>query len=214
MLIYCEGEYVTKMKKDTGSYKIIVNRVFTSLPHFAILILAGLMASCVAAYGQHTYYIAASGSDATTSTQAQAKTTPWLHAPGMAGCTSNCASYNPVPGDRFNFRGGDTWHYAAAAGSPVGIPWNWNWSGSQASPIYIGVDTTWYAGTSWVRPILNADNPVTSTPVSACKYDESTVTLLNLNNANVTLDNFEILGLCWSGNQNNSGSIICWVSNT
>jgi hypothetical protein len=149
-----------------------------------------------------TRYIAANGSD---SNNGVSKTTPWLHAPGMTGCSSLCASYSPVAGDQFIFRGGDTWHFSSGAGTPVGIPWNWNWSGSSGNPIYIGVDQTWYSGTSWIRPILTGDNPLTTSPVSSCRYDESTVSFMSLNNPNVTFDNFEILGGCWHGTQNGNG---------
>jgi len=56
-----------------------------------------------------TYYISKSlGSDSNTSTQAQARMTPWAHLPGMQSCTSNCASYTPQPGDQFILLGGDT----------------------------------------------------------------------------------------------------------
>src|SRR5580700_8550863 len=72
-----------------------------------------------------TYYIAANGSDGNSGTS---KTSPWLHAPGMNGCSNTCGSVTPQPGDKFILRGGDTWHYSA--NSPVGLPWNWNWNGS------------------------------------------------------------------------------------
>jgi len=39
------------------------------------------------------YYIASNGSDANSGTS---KTSPWLHAPGMTGCSGNCASHTPV----------------------------------------------------------------------------------------------------------------------
>src|SRR6266496_904435 len=54
------------------------------------------------------YYIAANGSDANSGTS---KTSPWLHAPGMTGCSGNCASHTPVGGETFILRGGDAWHY-------------------------------------------------------------------------------------------------------
>jgi hypothetical protein len=163
----------------------------------------------VTASAQHTYYIAANGSDSNTSTQARSKSTPWLHAPGMTGCTSNCASYTPVAGDQFIFRGGDVWHYSSAAGTPVGIPWRWSWGGSASSPIYIGVDQTWFAGNSWVRPLLNGDNPITRTPVSSCTNDESSTSFVSIGSANVVFDNFEFSGGCWHGTQNGYGGPCC-----
>ena len=92
----------------------------------------GRLAMVVALFGAAsvsatTYYIAANGSDSNNGTS---KNTPWLHAPGMTGCSGTCASTTPEPGDNFIFRGGDSWHYNSASGSPVGLPWTWNWSGS------------------------------------------------------------------------------------
>lgn len=164
---------------------------------------------CLATSGwTSTHYIAANGSDSNSGTSTSA---PWLHAPGMPACSNNCAAYNPAAGDQFIFRGGDTWHFGNSAAAPfVGSGgWSWNWSGTVGDPIYIGVSSTWYSGSSWTRPILTGDNAITSSPVSSCKYDESTLTMVNLNGADVTFDNFEMLGGCWHGNQNNSGTNIC-----
>jgi len=102
------------------------------------------------------FYISAAGSDTNSGTT---EASPWLHAPGMIGCTANCAlidngSGNPGnarPGQGFIVRGGDVWHSA-------NLPWTWRSAGSSGSPIYLGVDTTWYTGSSWTRPVLNLDN--------------------------------------------------------
>ncbi len=158
----------------------------------------------VTAFAQSTHYIAANGSDANNGTS---KTAAWLHAPGMPSCANNCNSYAPAAGDQFIFRGGDTWHYGNSAASPyVGSGgWKWNWAGSSGNPIYIGVDQTWYSGGSWTRPILNGDNPLTTSSVSSCRYDESTLAFVSLNAQNVTFDNFEFQGGCWHGTQNGYG---------
>src|SRR5258708_37166387 len=67
-----------------------------------------------------TYYIDyAGGSDAGSGTS---KTTPWQHVPGMNGCSGNCASANPQPGDSIILKGGVTWPNAA-------FPIMWSWSG-------------------------------------------------------------------------------------
>src|SRR5580704_6890233 len=109
-----------------------------------------------------THYVAANGSDANNGTS---KSTPWLHAPGMANCASSCASYTPAAGDSIIFRGGDTWHFGNSAAAPyVGSGWGWSWSGSNGNPIYIGVDQTWFAASSWARPILHGDNSLNPNP--------------------------------------------------
>jgi hypothetical protein len=140
-----------------------------------------------------TYYIAANGSDSNSGTS---KTSPWLHAPGMPSCTGACAAASPKPGDQFIFRGGDTWHYGT--GSPlVGGTWNWTKSGSSGSPIYIGIDQTWYSGSSWARPILNGDNPLSTSFVSSCSYAYNS-DIVNLSASYITFDNFEMKGICWN----------------
>jgi hypothetical protein len=165
-----------------------------------------------------TYYIAANGSDSNNGTS---KTTPWLHAPGMANCTASCAAHIPVAGDQFIFRGGDTWHFGNGSASPyvgvtsncgLGGPCGWHiaWSGSSGNPIYFGVDQTWFSGASWTRPILNGDNPTSKTGVSSCTYDQSTEVFLQAASiSNITVDNFEFTGLCWHGNQAGANENIC-----
>jgi hypothetical protein len=133
-----------------------------------------------------TYYIAANGSDSNTG---QSKTSPWLHAPGMSDCNGVCASTTPQAGDRFIFRGGDTW---PAASFNV---WNWNWAGSSASPIYIGVDQTYYTGGSWTRPIMSGSG-------SIHKFLE-----LSSGASWVTVDNLEWTGMFSNLSSPNSGEI-------
>jgi hypothetical protein len=181
----------------------------------------GRLAMVVALFGAAsvsatTYYIAANGSDSNNGTS---KNTPWLHAPGMTGCSGTCASTTPEPGDNFIFRGGDSWHYNSASGSPVGLPWTWNWSGSptncqlnaaagtvvKTSCIYIGVDQSWFEGSSWTRPILNMDNPPTNSRPASCTYDQTSVNAVEISNHSyLILDNFENLGECWTGNTNSN----------
>lgn len=143
------------------------------------LLICWLCFMSVTASAQHTYYISkGSGSDSNTSTQAQSKSTPWAHLPGMHSCASNCASYTPVAGDRFILKGGDTW----VAGD-LGI--DWEWSGTSASRIYIGVDQTWYAGSSWSRPVFNCQT-------SSCGTYSYAIIWLAKNYT--TFDNIEITG--------------------
>jgi len=69
--------------------------------------------------------------------------------------------------------------------------WNWDWSGSSSnctwtwwpdsglpaqtsSCIYIGVDKAWYSGSRWTRPSFNLDNPLSTSLVASCAFDETT----------------------------------------
>jgi hypothetical protein len=144
-----------------------------------------------------TFYIAANGSDSNNGTS---QTTPWLHAPGMPNCSASCAAHNPAPGDQFIFRGGDTWHFGNSGAAPfTGGTWTWTWNGSGGNPIYVGVDQTWFSGSSWARPVLTGDNPLsTSTTLSKCSFQVGTTNqfLFWESLSNVTLDNFEFTGLC------------------
>lgn len=151
------------------------------------------------------FYIAANGSDSNAGTS---EASPWLHAPGMGSCSGTCASVTPAAGEGFIFRGGDTWH--ASSGTPMicgsgPCQWTWNWSGSSSSPIYVGVDQSWYSGGSWARPVLSMDNPLTNSNPGSCTHDDSNISGVNVSNQNyVTFDNFEFSGKCWAGNVNNN----------
>jgi hypothetical protein len=125
-----------------------------------------------------TYYVDyASGSDSNNGTS---KTTPWQHAPGMQTCVATCGSAKINAGDSVILKGGVTWPNSS-----------FRWvlpSGSSGNPTYIGVDKTWYAGSSWARPILNPGGQVI-----ANNYNE-----LIYINANTTFDNFEVTGYYWT----------------
>jgi len=144
---------------------------------------------CLQAFGV-THYISKTVTGASDSNNGTAKSTPWLHMPGMATCASNCATYTPSPGDSFILYGGDTW-----TASDLGI--TWQWSGSNASPIYIGVDTSWYSsgecGASFCRPIFNASHSALTQA-----SDDFINVYQNLNGSCtqpcVTFDNIEITG--------------------
>jgi hypothetical protein len=97
----------------------------------------------------------------------------------MPTCTGNCAAHTPVPGDAYIMRGGDTWGSA-------NFTITWTVSGTQANPIYIGVDTNWFSGASWNRPIWNAQQQ----------------TLGNFFYGNASwwiVDNIELTGVFWTG---------------
>jgi hypothetical protein len=158
------------------------------------------------------YYVSqqAGASDSNSGTTESA---PWLHAPGMTGCSANCLAFananGPGPGQGIIFRGGDTWHYGNGTSSSTGLPWTCGYNGSSCSgtsgsPVYIGFDLTWYAGASWARPIFNMDNPLTTSAVASCAYDDGAITgalyhepvFLSHDNY-LIFDNFEFEGFCW-----------------
>lgn len=114
------------------------------------------------------YFVAANGSDSNNGTS---ESTPWAHLPGMSGAAGNAAAHTPVAGEGYILRGGDTWNNPSV---------NWSWSGASGSPIYVGVDKTWYSGSSWSRPIWTCKNGCWSTGTGN-KYD--------------ILDNIEMTGL-------------------
>lgn len=160
-----------------------------------------------------TYYIAANGADTNNGTT---KATPWLHSPGMNGCASNCAAYSHVAGDRWIFRGGDTWHFGNSGSAPYigGATWTYNsFAGTSAtcnpSPIvgtgvdsgcdYVGVDFTYFSGGSWTRPIMSGDNAFTTSYAGTCPTrDFSGVNITQFGGSAVIFDNFEWSGFCWS----------------
>ncbi len=145
-----------------------------------------------------TYYVAANGSDSNSGT---AKTSPWQHAPGMKNCSGSCASASPKAGDSIIFRGGDTWHFGNSGLTPYAgsMTWNFSYSGASGSPIYIGVDQTWSAGSAWARPIFSGDDPITTSQVASCTYDYNNVNVVVLGTDNhIRLDNIEMSGFCAS----------------
>jgi hypothetical protein len=172
-----------------------------------LALISALLMAYAGVASATTYYIAANGSDTNNGTT---KTTPWQHAPGMKSCTNACAAGSPKPGDQFIFRGGDTWHVGNSSASPyVGSTgWNWTWNGNSSNQIYIGVDQTWSAGSSWARPILSGDNPMSTSFVSGCAHDFSGwAQLVNLNASYLTFDNFEMSGVCWSAQVVENGMV-------
>lgn len=109
------------------------------------------------------------------------KTYAWRDAPGMPTCTGQCSSAKLNAGDSIILRGGVTWPNSS-------FMWNLPGNGTSSKPIYVGVDKTWYSGSTWTRPVLTAGGA----PISN-NYD----TMFNVP-ANVTIDNFEITGFYWT----------------
>jgi len=91
-----------------------------------------------------TYYISASGSDLN---KGISKSAPWLHVPGMNGCTGICSAYTHQTEDLFIFKGGgDTWDSACF---PLTVDPGNQYSGSGYSFM---TDSTWHSGTSFSKP--------------------------------------------------------------
>lgn len=113
------------------------------------------------------YFVSAAGADTNNGTS---ESTPWLHAPQMPNCSGTCATVQNQnggipPGTGIILRGGDTWHFGNSSATPyTGGTWEWNNgqtpNGTSSHPLYVGVDQSWYSGSSWARPILTADNPL------------------------------------------------------
>jgi len=177
--------------------------------------LAAVLLLCGSAFAT-TYYIAANGVDTNNGTT---KTTPWLHAPGM---TNFSGSYTSAAGDRIIFRGGDSWHFGNSSATVyTGGSWSWTWNGTSTSCvmdptlgtvvltscIYIGVDQTWYAGGSWVRPIFNFDNPTNAGFVSSCTYNDDNLNGFSLISNYVQIDNLEFTGYCTDNSSSGTGMV-------
>ena len=191
------------------------------------LIFMTLFVGLGSAAASTTHYIAANGSDSNNGT---ATTTPWLHAPGMPSCSGTCASYTPQAGDKFIFRGGDTWHFGNSSASPyTGGTWdvhNWfgtsaatcMYEGTQTGCIYYGVDLTWFSGASWVRPILTGDNSTGTSYVASCSFQTGANNqLLSIPTNYVIVDNFELTGLCTqrtSGDTNAGSDDFIYINNS
>ncbi|HTZ48946.1 MAG TPA: hypothetical protein VMH20_15245 [Verrucomicrobiae bacterium] len=64
------------------------------------------------------------------------------------------------------------------------------------------MDTSWYSGSSFARPVLSGDNPLfNGSWPSSCAYDYgSPLHSLATFGSYVTFDNIEVTGVCWSGN--------------
>ena len=146
-----------------------------------------------------TFYIDYDGGS--DSNDGTSKNTPWKHAPGMNGCSDNCAVYQTDhsssagttgAGDEFIFKGGVTW-------SNEVFTWDWNLGGGTGwtkgvDAIYFGIDQTWYSGASWTRPVFDAGG----TAISANARTSTANTMFRVYKASggyFIIDNLEFKGL-------------------
>src|SRR4029077_19097114 len=93
--------------------------------------------------------------------QAQSKSTPWAHLPGMPAATGAASTYQAVPGDTFVLKGCDVWYNTPGKSS---FPLLLAHGGSSTALVKIGVDQTWFNPTCvvWNRPIFDAHTSATS----------------------------------------------------
>jgi hypothetical protein len=151
------------------------------------------------------YYAAANGLDTNTGSS---ETTPWRHLPGMPNCSSVCATVTPSINVGFILRGGDIYHVNATTSDSTDTPMGGAWviqSGSNTTtPIYIGVDFTWYSGSAFTRPILTEDNPISTTQPGSCSHAADGINGSTINMGSTTqlyyIDMLETSGNCMSGN--------------
>lgn len=194
---------------------------------FLLLILILIVASAAKAQGTcpsglpvtgtNCYFVAATGVDSNNGTS---ESTPWLHAPGMSTATGLASSTTIHAGNGIVLRGGDTWHFGNSGSTPFAgyqtNAWNFTTSGSatncQINPasalvytscIYIGVDQTWFnssvCGASWCRPMMNGDNPLSTSSPASCSFEDSGHTqTINFSGQYLYIDNLEVLGFCWN----------------
>lgn len=143
------------------------------------------------------YYASASGVDTATGTD---ETHPWLHLPGMTGCANNCSSVSVTAGEGFIIQGGSTYHFSGR-GTPVGLPWSWSHNGTSNNPIYLGVDLTWFSGSSWTRPVFTGDNSTSTSSggVASCTHaDDNENWISAASSTHIITDHLEATAFCWA----------------
>jgi hypothetical protein len=194
------------MMESKETPPIVLRLVVSAFALLGVLAFVGL-GSAASAFGANTYYVSKStGSDSHTAAQAQSKSTPWAHLPGM--CYATCGpSYNPVAGDQFIMMGCDVW-------TQNDLPATWKWSGTSGNPIVVGgEDQTWYNSTNcpsgWNRPVFNAQKNVLTSNNYFLDPSSDGSGPVTVETHDVTFDNIEMTQLeITSGS---SGGYINWV---
>ena len=131
-----------------------------------------------------------SGNDHNSGTS---ETSPWKLAPGMVGFAG---SYSAQTGDHFIFAGGVTWPNSAFPFAVVA-------GGTSGNDDYYGVNSTWYAGSSFSQPVFNASsqNITGSDPNGSGGRQDILIDLRNHDYVEVddiSLSNFEASGVTGS----------------
>lgn len=140
-----------------------------------------------------TYYIDyTSGNDANAGTSTAAA---WKRHPYMAGWTG---SYSHSAGDRFIFKGGETWPNACF---PITVAAG----GSSESWDYYGYTNNWYSGGSWSQPVLNAQT-------NAIGTGAGNIMVSFTYRSYITLDNFDFSGYYWDSDHQGYGQSMVAMS--
>lgn len=142
------------------------------------------------------YFVSTSGADTNAGTTEGA---PFLHAPGMPNCASSCASASTGAAVGIILEGGQTWHRSSGT-VLMGGQWSIGTYG------YVGIDLTWFAGGSFARPIISMDNPLNTSTVSSCSFDDGAASALNAVTvpSGTIFDGVEFTGSCSTGAGNGS----------
>lgn len=146
------------------------------------------------------YYVGVSGKDSNTGTSESA---PFLHLPGSSNFTGSATI---GPGVGVIIEGGYVAHFgntSLSTSTGGGLKTN---GGSSGSPVYYGIDPTWYSGSSFARPQFNGDNAIPNgTFPSSCSYDNSSLgQAVRPGGSYIIFDGIEIVGFCWSANNMNT----------
>ena len=137
---------------------------------------AGLICSsnaCIPTSGRTFYVDYQAGSD---SSSGASKSTAWKRAPDMTGFAG---SYSHQAGDRIIFKGGVTWPSST-------LPLNVSHSGTASAQDYYGVDSSWYAGASWQRPIFDGGGNLTTLILMATWSQPLTGTYITVDGIELT----------------------------
>ena len=111
------------------------------------------------------------------------KTTPWKVHPFMNGFAG---AYTHAAGDTFYFKGGVTWP-AACFCMTISA------SGTTAKPDYYGANVSWFTGSSFTKPIFDAQQAVLAKSQKIIDIS---------NDSDIIVDKIEIRGLLVNTNNN------------
>jgi hypothetical protein len=148
------------------------------------------------------YYVGVTGLDSNTGAD---ETHPFLHVPGGSAFTGSATI---AAGVGVIIEGGYILHWGSGTPAQSGVL-NLNHSGSSGSPVYYGVDPTWFSGGSFARPIFTGDNAIPTfggsgttagSFVSSCPTASAPGSgFVELSGTYIEVDGIEFTGQCWTG---------------